>query len=800
MNSRKITLARILAPMTMIAPLAAGQRGVKPLVATSHGMPEMQKEQLPDGVYPEPLVRPDQRPVDSEAQAPASLTATGPVIDFEQIYFDRPGDGNLWVRGATYKARFGADAVEFVPFLGAQAPRNFPVRFTLESISVGETQLELARDVEPLHDGGALSSGGDVIYYDRGSVVEHYVIETDSIEQRFRFDRPLDVGGDLLIRVAVSSDLDCAGEDADGFCFSNELGGVRYGRAVVIDDTGWASTSPTRLVDGTLELEVPADFLARAQYPLTVDPLVSAFTADNSSQSTANPDVAFDETNQAYAVVWEHYFSQNDNDIWVQTHSTTGSVFAGSGFWIDSTSDNWLRPKIANNNRHDQFMVVAIEGGYSGQISGRTRDAGSINMGLQIRVDGQEIGLKSSPDIAGDPDLAPPTYYGIVWQNNWEEDDIDIHARVFRTDSVPHGPTFAIDGSTNHDYRPTISNSCGSYPWGSQRWTVVWTRQGADANTYGCQMNWNGIITEPSFPITTAAGSDLYPTVSTILDGGVGDSGSGPRPYLVAWVKGGDIWGRVMQASTPLTPETNLTALEGGSNQSNSQLTPAVESDGSTFVLAYAEARPGTSWDIFVAEYDYAGGQLYCTDPNRLAAGSTPMEINPMLASRHAAGGYWGSFMAVWHQINGVNMADAEGAILYSQSFGHTYCTSNSNTSGNVGHVRMEGSRSVANQTMTLTAEDCPALKPGLFFLGNGQVNAPFGEGRRCVGGAVKRFQVIVTDSAGIAYQPINFNANYAAGIAAGGPGVNYQFWFRDPAGGPAGFNVTDGLHVEHTP
>lgn len=39
-----------------------------------------------------------------------------------------------------------------------------------------------------------------------------------------------------------------------------------------------------------------------------------------------------------------------------------------------------------------------------------------------------------------------------------------------------------------------------------------------------------------------------------------------------------------------------------------------------------------------------------------------------------------------------------------------------------------------------------------------------------------------------------------ALGVTGAAPGVNYPFRYRDPAGGPAGTNLSDALRVQHLP
>ena len=44
----------------------------------------------------------------------------------------------------------------------------------------------------------------------------------------------------------------------------------------------------------------------------------------------------------------------------------------------------------------------------------------------------------------------------------------------------------------------------------------------------------------------------------------------------------------------------------------------------------------------------------------------------------------------------------------------------------------------------------------------------------------------------------LDFDLPYGSAVQPGIP-VNYQFWYRDPAGGPSSFNLTNALNVVHT-
>ena len=125
------------------------------------------------------------------------------------------------------------------------------------------------------------------------------------------------------------------------------------------------------------------------------------------------------------------------------------------------------------------------------------------------------------------------------------------------------------------------------------------------------------------------------------------------------------------------------------------------------------------------------------------------------------------------------------------------------NSAGSGAALEVTGSVSVSADNMVLLSTGSPADKPGVFFQGdaleNGGLGLPFGDGVRCVGGNIQRFGVVVTDGSGAAstaYGTIPANA------AMSGDTRQYQWWYRDPNGGPcsSGFNVSNAAEVTWAP
>jgi len=131
------------------------------------------------------------------------------------------------------------------------------------------------------------------------------------------------------------------------------------------------------------------------------------------------------------------------------------------------------------------------------------------------------------------------------------------------------------------------------------------------------------------------------------------------------------------------------------------------------------------------------------------------------------------------------------------------YCTSAPNSHGTAATMGSNGSASVSQNALTLTVAGGVPGSSGLFFYGAGQAQAPLADGTLCVGGGglgiLRLAPPIVLDAAGAGSRFVDLSAP----PAAGGPGAilagstwNFQFWYRDPAGGPHGSNLSDGLEV----
>ena len=128
---------------------------------------------------------------------------------------------------------------------------------------------------------------------------------------------------------------------------------------------------------------------------------------------------------------------------------------------------------------------------------------------------------------------------------------------------------------------------------------------------------------------------------------------------------------------------------------------------------------------------------------------------------------------------------------------GSVYCAAAVNSTGDAAELRALGTNVVSANNFQLRSEQLPASVFSLHFFGPNQVQVPFGDGFRCVGGLTQRIQP--TDQAnglGVVDRAVDLTLPQVGSIVAGSE-WNFQLWFRDPMGpGGNGFNLTNGVNV----
>jgi predicted carbohydrate-binding protein with CBM5 and CBM33 domain len=157
-----------------------------------------------------------------------------------------------------------------------------------------------------------------------------------------------------------------------------------------------------------------------------------------------------------------------------------------------------------------------------------------------------------------------------------------------------------------------------------------------------------------------------------------------------------------------------------------------------------------------------------------------------------------------WHRddpVGEVFFSTSDILIEPAPPVGTPFCAAGANSVNPAGaQMLASGSVSVAANDLVLTAGPIAVPQPGLFIHGSTQTMQPFGEGFRCAAGNVTRvLPATVPDASGYLTVALDNTTNAGMGITAGAT-RHFQCWYRDPGGGPSGFNLTDGLSVTFVP
>jgi hypothetical protein len=131
----------------------------------------------------------------------------------------------------------------------------------------------------------------------------------------------------------------------------------------------------------------------------------------------------------------------------------------------------------------------------------------------------------------------------------------------------------------------------------------------------------------------------------------------------------------------------------------------------------------------------------------------------------------------------------------------YSFCFSSPNSyDPNGAYIGWGGSQFITHNDFTLITTGVPPGSAGLYFFGANEVFAPFGNGFRCVSSNISRLPVINANAFGEAAFQVDYTTPPAAGKILAGTTWKFQYWYRNPAGGGAGFNLSDGLSVDFCP
>jgi hypothetical protein len=197
------------------------------------------------------------------------------------------------------------------------------------------------------------------------------------------------------------------------------------------------------------------------------------------------------------------------------------------------------------------------------------------------------------------------------------------------------------------------------------------------------------------------------------------------------------------------------------------------------------------SGDIDIALWDGCGGIMLALDDS--------VDDDEKIVWTNATGAALDVYLDVY--VYGGSGTDCNAYDLRIQGstesgVGTKYCTANPNSTGLPADLAASGSASSAAGDLLLDALPVPNQN-GIFFHGQNQVQVPFGNGFLCAAGNIIRGAVVLGAGNQASYLYDNSdNKHSLAGFV--GSTRNFQYWFRDPMGGGALYNTSNGMSTNH--
>ena len=628
------------------------------------------------------------------------------------VLFQSAADGPLWAIGHDWKASFDGTGCTYVPYFGADAPRNFPLRIELAGARVGGELLALPAGTPTQH--------GFAVRTDRGALAEVVDLGLREVEQSFVFTS-LPNRGAVTVEVRFTSEL--VGQPIDGgLRFSNEFGAVDYTKAVAVDADGRNLSLPIQWDAGVARIEIPAPFVASAKLPLVLDPLIttnfSVAPGAPVGQLQTDPDVAtIQSTGGRSLVVWRRQWSLTDQDCWGRILDLNAQPI-GAAFTIDFTGLDWLAPAVAGSFNGQNFLVVSeVRSGTLHYIAGCLVDAfGFAGLQFDIERDGV-VGLAGNnfrPDVGGDPFPTTAAYYCVVFEKNVGAGNNDIYYKLVQQDGtlLTTNPT-ALDTGINNQSNPTIGKSNGTSLW-FIAWQSTYPFSPFDQELYGAYVNWPGTLSVPQFPIATSVDEESAPATTGPLDVGGSELRAIAFERASALGQQRDIWIRVFDTNgAQVGPSYNLSQDEGATSATYDQQAPDIDTDGVRMVVGYTEPWLGIAdTETKVSTVAYLASGSFRLDEGRVGLGlSANNEFHTRISAEFSGGGFTSPHYLVVGSNAGPNEIEA---YQYDGHAPGTFFTVFGGACGTSGLTITASGSSVLGQTATFTVNT--ALPAGTIF------------------------------------------------------------------------------------
>jgi len=600
------------------------------------------------------------RPRDVPVDVLSDASTMDPAAEVQRVRNRlRPTAVGEWAaENGRYAAIFDADGFDLV-----LKEDDAEDRSVLEAAGGGRLAFRLVE----------IQAGGQALYRNQGrpeppqaadnqasyrrapGVVESYLALHAGVQQLFTLEMPPPYEGDLVIRGLLETPLEpelLSSEEGLVFHLPRALsreagdGGVlRYSGALARDERGRAIYAEPALERRYLSLTIPGDWLAEAEYPVVIDPMIGDPDLVSGARDVQGElDVAYNLDDDEYLVVWGGYDSGGASaNLEGQRVAADGSL-VGDLIVIAGASEDQTLPAATYNQDAGEYLVVWTD--Y------RNDDDGDV-YGQRVAGDGSLLGdnffiaateaVQDKPDVAYNPD---DEMYLAVWRDGRGE-LVHVYGQIISGSGVLSGTNFAIyeGGGDNYDPRVAYSSQNGEY-------LVTWSWRGHDI--YGQRLSGSGVLLDNpgtpeneaspavAFIISNAADNQNYPAVAADdVNGAYPAPGGGAM--LVVWHDNrndgyGDIYGQIIASDGSLSGGDFVVAGMASTYQVCPDLTYDPIND--VYLAVWGDGR-GSDLDIYGQRVTPSGA---LSGTNFVVDSASGTQEYPEVAANADAGGY----LAAW--------------------------------------------------------------------------------------------------------------------------------------------------------
>lgn len=489
--------------------------------------------------------------------------------------------------GRDYKAVFTEDGVTVVPRTGALAP-SLPLQLRPLAATLAGRAL-------PLPTTG-FTRDGERCERHSAAFTERYDLAVDSLEQSFVF-AALPLRGELVVDVGVATTLSAVPQaDGRSLRFVHEHATLTFDRAVAVDAHGARRELAIAWHGDGYRLVVPADFVATAQLPLVVDPVITT-TVLSGNRLRDNTDLVWVPTTQRFVAVFDEQFTSNDIDIYAVAMNADGAPLGTLA--VDMTTSMSRNPAIAYERDLDRLLVV-YEHGAQPTIRGRFL----LNLGIATLNASFEIAGPSTGETATvDPDVGGNQIGGgsfprflVAWTSQ-PGSSSRVRCRLVGDLAVMTNPSqFVGTGLSAASITPTRDNQL--------HWFVALQNEvsAVDNDLVAVLVSVVTSTASGVFTIDASLRNSRFPEISAPMV-----LGNSTYYLCAAHEQFGTTWDIALDLVNPNganLAEVNLTQLETTDPviRAATQLYPRIAYDGTTLAVSYMEVGPsGNGVDGYAA-------------------------------------------------------------------------------------------------------------------------------------------------------------------------------------------------------